>query len=117
MKDTLSKLIQKAVNDFPKQHLDEWILDFPQQIIYSSIYLILTHEIDDLLADLQLENRESKPSSLDIDPPQDVPEEFEDHFSYVYIETGTLTRIMDERKLQLMKILQARSLQGLYLRL
>ena len=43
MKETLSKMISYAVTTFPKQSLDEWVLDFPQQIIYTSIQLILTH--------------------------------------------------------------------------
>jgi hypothetical protein len=30
MKDTISKMISYAVTSFPKQSLDEWIIDYPQ---------------------------------------------------------------------------------------
>ena len=52
MKETLGKMITFAVTAFPKLSLDEWILDFPQQVIFTSIYLILTHEIEELLEEL-----------------------------------------------------------------
>ena len=48
MQDSVGKMIHYAVSSFPKQSLDEWILDFPLQTILSTIHLILTHEINDL---------------------------------------------------------------------
>ena len=48
MQETVGKNLHYAVSSFPKQSLDEWILDFPLQTILSTIHLILTHEINDL---------------------------------------------------------------------
>ena len=49
MQVTIGSLIAQAVASFPKQSLDEWILDYPLQTIVSTIHLILTHEINELL--------------------------------------------------------------------
>lgn len=43
MQETVGKNLHYAVSSFPKQSLDEWILDFPLQTILSTIHLILTH--------------------------------------------------------------------------
>ncbi len=40
------------MSSFPKQSLDEWILDYPLQTIMTTIHLILTHEINELFEDL-----------------------------------------------------------------
>lgn len=53
MQDTVAKLIGYAVSSFPKQSLDEWIVDYPQQTIMSTIHLILTHEINELFQDFK----------------------------------------------------------------
>ena len=45
-------MISEAVATFPKQSLDEWILDYPLQTIMTTIHLILTHEINELFEDL-----------------------------------------------------------------
>lgn len=55
MQDTIGKLINYAVNTFPKQSLDEWILDYPQQVILTTIHLILTHEINELFEEMRKE--------------------------------------------------------------
>lgn len=52
--ETIGKLIEDAVNSFPKQPLDEWIVDYPQQTILSTIHLILTHEINEMLHEMGL---------------------------------------------------------------
>ena len=52
MQQTMGNLISQAVSTFPKQSLDEWILDYPLQTIMSTIHLILTHEINELFEDL-----------------------------------------------------------------
>ncbi len=52
MQQTLGNLISQAVATFPKQSLDEWILDYPLQTIMTTIHLILTHEINELFEDL-----------------------------------------------------------------
>lgn len=48
MQATIGSMIGQAVASFPKQSLDEWILDYPLQTIVSTIHLILTHEINEL---------------------------------------------------------------------
>jgi len=53
MQDSVSKLIGYAVTSFPKQSLDEWIIDYPQQTILTTIHLILTHEINELFQDFR----------------------------------------------------------------
>jgi hypothetical protein len=53
MQQTLSSLISHAVASFPKQSLDEWILDYPLQTILTTVHLILTHEINELFDDTQ----------------------------------------------------------------
>jgi len=50
------------VNSFPKQPLDEWIIDYPQQTILSTIHLILTHEINEMLHDMRLARGTEGPS-------------------------------------------------------
>ena len=52
--ETIGKLIGNAVSSFPKQPLDEWIVDYPQQTILSTIHLILTHEINEMLHEMRL---------------------------------------------------------------
>jgi hypothetical protein len=49
MHDTISKMLSYAVSSFPNQPLDEWILDYPQQIIITVLHLILSHEISEVL--------------------------------------------------------------------
>lgn len=45
------------VASFPKKSLDEWILDHPQQIILTTIHLILTHEINELFEEMKRNNK------------------------------------------------------------
>ena len=52
MQQTVGTLISSAVSSFPKQSLDEWILDYPLQTILTTVHLILTHEINELFDDL-----------------------------------------------------------------
>ena len=56
MQETIGKVINYAVNTFPKQSLDEWSLDYPQQIILTTIHLILTHEINELFEEFRQKN-------------------------------------------------------------
>jgi hypothetical protein len=51
MQQTVGSLVSQAVGSFPKQSLDEWIMDYPLQTILTTIHLILTHEINELLSD------------------------------------------------------------------
>ncbi|CAG9319683.1 unnamed protein product [Blepharisma stoltei] len=115
MKDTLAKMISFAVATFPKQSLDEWVLDFPQQIIYTSILLILTHEITELMEDKDKENSSDSEVSIDKDDP--IPEIYEDHFSKVYFGSSAQSHSLEPSKEDLMRYLQSKSYKGLYLRL
>jgi hypothetical protein len=57
MQQTIGNLISDAVGTFPKQSLDEWILDYPLQTIMTTIHLILTHEINELFEDLSQQQK------------------------------------------------------------
>lgn len=60
--ETVSKMIGYAVSSFPKQPLDEWIVDYPQQTILSTIHLILTHEINEMLHEMGPSGHSQGPS-------------------------------------------------------
>jgi hypothetical protein len=53
MKSTVSNLTEKALETFPLLPLDEWILEFPYQVIFTSTLMILTHEVDKILSERQ----------------------------------------------------------------
>jgi hypothetical protein len=48
------------VASFPKQSLDEWILDYPLQTILTTVHLILTHEINELFDDTQQQQNQNQ---------------------------------------------------------
>ena len=58
-------MINYAVSSFPKQSLDEWILDYPQQVILTTIHLILSHEINELLEEKSNMNEDDTPADED----------------------------------------------------
>lgn len=60
MQETIGKNINYAVASFPKQSLDEWILDHPQQIILTTIHLILTHEVNELFEEMKRSGKVNK---------------------------------------------------------
>lgn len=115
MKETLSKMISFSVATFPKQSLDEWVLDFPQQVIYTSIMLILTHEITELMDDFTHKEDESRDSDEEYDAP--IPPSYDDHFSKVFFYSAAQSQSVNSSRGQLMKFLQSKSYKGLYLRL
>ena len=55
MQETMMKQMQYAVKSFPTRALDEWILDYPQQVVITTLMLVLTNEINDILDVLQQE--------------------------------------------------------------
>ena len=115
MKESLGKMVSFAVGTFPKQSLDEWVLDFPQQVIYSAVLLILTHEITELMEEAGKDNESnSGDSSEEVD---NIPEDYEDHFSKVYFGSVTQSKSMGQSKVSMMKILQSKNYRGLFLRL
>lgn len=116
---TLRKLVSAAIASFPKQSLDEWILDYPIQTILTTITLIITHEITELFHSFQ---SASEPGSADpsyseiVDEP--VTEKYESHFSRVFFSSNQESEsVMDQSRQALVKLLQAKSYKGLYLRL
>lgn len=116
---TLRKLVSAAISSFPKQSLDEWILDYPIQTILTTITLIITHEITELFHSFQ---GASDPGTADpsyseiIDEP--VTEKYESHFSRVFFSSNQESEsVMDQSRQALVKLLQAKSYKGLYLRL
>jgi hypothetical protein len=109
MKDTLSKHTSYSISSFSKQSLDEWVLDYPQQVVINTILLILTHEVTELF-DLKAQD-----SNLDISE-EVVQETYEDHFTKVFFGSNIQASIEGSR-LNLMRFLQAKTLKGLYLRL
>lgn len=75
MQDTVAHMINYAVSSFPKQSLDEWILDFPQQVILTTVHLILTHEINELFEDMR---KDEASEGREEGHPSDEEEEEED---------------------------------------
>lgn len=55
MQKTISTSISNAIGTFTKSALEDWILDFPLQVTLTSIHMIITHEISELL-EPELEN-------------------------------------------------------------
>ncbi len=58
-----------AVSSFPTRPLDEWVLDYPQQIIMTTLHLVFSHEVNEILegAVKQEDDRESpRVSATDI---------------------------------------------------
>lgn len=109
MKETLAKYTNYSISSFSKQSLDEWVLDYPQQVVINTILLILTHEVTELF-DLKQQD-----SNLDISE-EVVQETYEDHFTKVFFGSNVQNSIEGSR-LNLMRFLQAKTLKGLFLRL
>lgn len=45
--------MQYAVKSFATRALDEWVLDYPQQVVVTTLNLVLTNEINDILEERQ----------------------------------------------------------------
>ena len=54
--------MQYAVKSFATRALDEWILDYPQQIIMTTLNLVLTIEINDYF-EKKMSDREAEEAS------------------------------------------------------
>jgi hypothetical protein len=81
MQSTVGKNINYAVASFPKKSLDEWILDHPQQIILTTIHLILTHEINELFEEMK-KTRGVRRRNDDCEGESDEDEEEDDNSQY-----------------------------------
>mmetsp|Transcript_29870 Transcript_29870/g.45651 ORF Transcript_29870/g.45651 Transcript_29870/m.45651 type:complete len:142 (+) Transcript_29870:4449-4874(+) len=53
MQETMSKQMQYAVKSFATRALDEWVLDYPQQVVVTTLNLVLTNEITEILEERQ----------------------------------------------------------------
>ena len=53
MQETMRKQMQYAVKSFATRALDEWVLDYPQQVVVTTLNLVLTNEINDILEERQ----------------------------------------------------------------
>lgn len=45
--------MQYAVKSFATRSLDEWVLDYPQQVVLTTLRLVLSNEINDILEERQ----------------------------------------------------------------
>ena len=50
MQDSLRKQMIDAIENFLTEPIEEWVLDYPQQICYQTLSLILSQEINDVLS-------------------------------------------------------------------
>ena len=53
MNETMKNQMQYAVKSFATRALDEWVLDYPQQIVMTTLNLVLTNEVNDILEEKQ----------------------------------------------------------------
>lgn len=74
MRETISKMLSYAVTSFLTSPLDEWILDFPQQIILTTLHLILSHEINEVLEQGAVSKRDEGRKNEDYDDYDEEPQ-------------------------------------------
>ena len=77
MQQVVAKLITLAINSFTNASLEEWVLDFPLQVILTAVHMIITHEITELLkpdTDDDEEQEQSHESEKVEDRPKKVKE-------------------------------------------
>lgn len=53
MQDSLRKQMVDAIENFTQEPIEEWALDYPQQVTISTIHLILSQEINDILLGME----------------------------------------------------------------
>jgi hypothetical protein len=77
MQETMRKQMQYAVKSFATRALDEWVLDYPQQVIVTTLSLVLTNEINDILEERQRQKElaEAEGSENDRDDDDDEADE------------------------------------------
>lgn len=109
MKSSLEKMMKLAVTAFPNVLMDEWIMDFPLQIVISAFLLIICHEIQEML---DTGNAVGKESTRD----RTFMENMDEHFSRIFFDTAETTREVEHSKSKLMKYLPKKNYKGLYLR-
>ena len=77
MNETMKSQMQYAVKSFATRALDEWVLDYPQQIVMTTLNLVLTNEINDILEEKQRlkELEDAEGSDNQEDQEDEAPEE------------------------------------------
>lgn len=74
MQDSLRKQMIASIENFLVDPLEEWILDYPQQIAISTLHLILSQEVHDLLTskdyDTQLQRNSDNDGSKESPMPK-----------------------------------------------
>lgn len=55
MRVSVKKHMKNAILRFADQPIEEWMLDYPQQIAISTVHLVISQEINDLLANTDFE--------------------------------------------------------------
>lgn len=66
-----------SIENFMREPLEEWILDYPQQVAISTLHLILSQEINDILANTDYSEVEKKEKSDEAEP-EDIDQPKED---------------------------------------
>jgi hypothetical protein len=65
MQETMQKQMQYAVKSFATRALDEWVLDYPQQVIMTTLNLVLTNEVNDILDQRQRQKEQEDAEGSD----------------------------------------------------
>ena len=53
MMESMRKQMQYAIKSFATRSLDEWLLDYPQQVVIATINLVLSNEVNGILEEKQ----------------------------------------------------------------
>lgn len=114
MKISLQHALTRALNTFTTMSIDDWVQDFPLQVIFTSLYLILTHELTELI--MERDRKGSDTSSILEDAENSVPDDHQDYFNQLFFPND-LEEGITAAKLQVMSFIQHRSCKGLGLRL
>lgn len=68
MQASMRKQMQYAVKSFATRALDEWILDYPQQVVLTTLNLVLTNEVQDILEEKERAKEAAEASENDDEP-------------------------------------------------
>ena len=91
MQKSMSNLISQAINSFTNTSLEEWVLDYPLQIVLTSVQMIISHEITGLLK-TEMEEEEEPNQSHVSENAVDAPKKEKEHNpSELKIKTHPLT--------------------------
>ena len=77
MQQTVKSRVNKAIQNFPNYSLDEWIMDYPDQIVITSLHLIITHEIYEMIRLLHKFKKKQRPPRVSNNMSQSVSASFD----------------------------------------